>query len=307
MKRMVVSFLVSYDAELLKKSVPLIYKEADLIVFSIDRDQLTWQGQKYELADDFTEWIDSLDIAKKVIIYKDKFYLPGVNPNQLDTRQRQMTAEYAGMSDTWHIQVDADEYILNFADLINNLRREERERKVCEDVLYMGKLIPLFKQDSTGFYYVDNGNSYELVALAASNPTYTSARKTNVKEQKVFDVYVIHQTFARDEDELIMKLQNWTHSNDFDTQSYLNLWRVIDQNNYKYLYNFHPSYAPTWKRLAYTQASNINKFIDEYTLRLDKLRISTDHYTPRKNILRYLIKNVIRRFLAFSRLSSKKE
>lgn len=293
MKRVVVSFLVSYDAEYLKTSLPLVYDEADKIVLSIDKDRRTWTGNKFELPIGFMEWIQKFDSAQKIDILEDNFYVSDLEPRDLDKRQRQITAQHSGYDNTWHIQIDADEYCLNFEKLVWNLRREEKRRKDCRNILYMGKWISLFKKDKEGFFYIDNDSNFETVPLAAEYPKYIGARKTDCEERKVFDVYLIHQTFARTEFELSKKLDNWTHSRDINSTSYLKLWKAIDRWNYKYLSNFHPTYAPTWKKLNYFSAQNLEEFIVKYKeLYMDKYIISKPANKNKKPLKKRIWKKI---------------
>jgi len=261
MKRTVATFLVAYDAAYLRTSLPLVYDHVDKIILSIDRERRTWSGGSFELPADFFDWVNAVDRAGKITIYQDSFFIPGKDPLYLDSRQRQMSAEHAGLDNTWHIQVDADEYFLDFKALVDELRQEEQRRDNCDGILYFGRLIPLFKQDETGFYYVDNGHGWEPGPVAASNPRYIAARKTECVRRVTFDVYIIHQTFARDSAELRRKMKNWGHSKVFDADSYLALWKAIDRNNCKYIANFNPSWGPGWKKLQYVEATDIDEFI----------------------------------------------
>ena len=283
MQKTVVTFLVSYDAEYLKTSLPIVYDHVDKIVLALDHERRTWKGNKFELPSDFFAWVKQVDSDRKIELYEDTFFLPGKDPLVLDSRQRQMAAEYAGMDDTWHIQVDADEYVLNFPVLLEGLRKQEMARKDCSGLLFMGKWISLFKQDEKGFFYIDNGEAYELCALAAYNPKYVAARKTVFRERVVLDVYIVHQTFARDAGELSRKLTNWGHSDVFDASSYLKMWDAVDRNNCRYLANFNPSYPAGWKRLQYLEAESIAGFIEKISRVLESRAESRDDGRTRNN------------------------
>jgi len=260
----VATFLVSYDAAFLKTSLPRVYDHVDTIVLSVDRNRQTWSGNTYDLPDGLFEWVRSIDRDGKISVFEESFYLPGWKPLELDTRQRQMSAEYAGMDDTWHIQVDADEYIMNVEALVACLRREEQTGRCDKDILYLGKWVPLFKQDARGFFYVENGDDFEVFPVAAISPTYVAARKTAATQRVILDVIAVHQTFARDPAALRWKLSNWGHSDELGTESYLRLWQAVDRHNYRYLANFHPTYPRTWKRLEYIEAPTIEGFAEQY-------------------------------------------
>ena len=49
MKKIQVGFLMSYDYELLKKSIHPVYGEADSIFIALDKDQKTWTETRFEI------------------------------------------------------------------------------------------------------------------------------------------------------------------------------------------------------------------------------------------------------------------
>ena len=53
MKKIHVGFLLSYDYEKLKSSIPPVYNSADSIFIAIDKDYRTWSGQKFKVDDSF--------------------------------------------------------------------------------------------------------------------------------------------------------------------------------------------------------------------------------------------------------------
>ena len=53
MKKIQTGFLVSYDYEKLKKSIPPVYNDSDEIFLALDRENRTWTGTKFEINDDF--------------------------------------------------------------------------------------------------------------------------------------------------------------------------------------------------------------------------------------------------------------
>ncbi len=264
MMKTVATFLVSYDAELLKTSLPLVYPHVDRLVLAVDRDRRTWSGNRFSLPDDLMDWLQAADVQRKVSVYEDSFFVPGRAPLDLDSRQRQMAAEYAGVENTWQIQIDADEYVLNCGDLMRALREEERRGAVEDDVMYMGNWISLFKQDEIGFFFVDNDGDYEKTAIAASRPRFRAARTTGSMTRRPLDVFLVHQTFARGEADLRHKMLNWSHAGDFNAESYLALWKAVDRDNYRMLANFHPRYPVAWRRLNYLEAGTAEEFVESY-------------------------------------------
>ena len=68
MKKIHVGFLLSYDYEKLKNSIPPVYKTADSIFIAIDKDYRTWSGQKFEVDDSFFEWLMNFDVENKITL-----------------------------------------------------------------------------------------------------------------------------------------------------------------------------------------------------------------------------------------------
>jgi len=81
MKKIQVGFLMSYDYELLKKSIPPVYELADTIFLALDHQKRTWSGNHFEVDPSFYEWLEKFDVKKKIVIYEvnDKKYCQVIN------------------------------------------------------------------------------------------------------------------------------------------------------------------------------------------------------------------------------------
>lgn len=239
-----VGFLISYDYDLIKQSLPMIYPYADKIFFAIDKERKTWKGNVYQLPDMFFEWIKEFDRDNKIHIYEDSFYLPDFTPIFLETRERNMLARYMGESG-WHIQIDVDEYFLNFKEFVDNIKLLKNP---IPTEIY-AEWIVIFKQDATGIFIV---NPSGLFPIATNFPFYIHARRisSEVKRLKI-NAKIIHQSWGRNETELKFKLENWGHSNDIDWSDYLNFWRSVNKDNYKKVRDFHPFTPSSWSNLKY--------------------------------------------------------
>lgn len=254
-----VGFLLSYDYDFLRTSIPLVYKEADMIVLAKDYQSRTWSGTRFTIEPDFFDWLKLIDIDQKIKIYEDDFYRPELTLLENDTRERKMLGVYLG-SGGWHVQLDADEYIVNFKGVVEFLKTKSLFLKdpVKKSVNFCMNFHVLYKQVRGGYLYVKG--KPEIYQVATNNPDYTACRKTNgIEISTGFDI--IHHTWARKPEEVRMKLENWTHARDFDTKSYFNLWNAIDENNYKYISDFHPMVPGFWKSLDYTKAETLTEAI----------------------------------------------
>ena len=87
-KKIKVGFLVSYDYEFLKTSIPLVYHSADEIYLAIDINNNTWSGNKFQIHDSFFDWINKIDKNQKIKIYKDDFYDITLSSKENDTREK---------------------------------------------------------------------------------------------------------------------------------------------------------------------------------------------------------------------------
>lgn len=256
-----VGYLVSYDYEYIKHSLPTVYKEADKIAIAIDKNRETWNGGRFEIPDSFFEWIKEFDKENKIQIYEDTFFVSELSPVECDTRERNMLARFMGEGG-WHIQVDSDEYFLDFKSFIDYIKSLKTKKSVC----IFAEWITIFKFDNKDFLLID---ANERFPLATNKPIYTYTRSVD-KTDAIYTKYkALHQSWGRNENEMKQKLSNWSHSDDFNTSAYFDFWKVINRDTYKYIKNFHPIYPYLWKELECVGANNIPELIE--TLRNKEL------------------------------------
>ena len=258
-----VGYCVAYDWELLKKSIPRVYDYADVICLSIDKNRRSWGGERYAFDEEaFLKWTKEIDVQSKLLIYEDDFFLPELQSIENDNRQRNLMAQFLGEGG-WHIQIDSDEYFLNFKGFVEYLislnkapTSNEKPINVCCN------WISLIKQTEEGYVFVDNPiDLLETMPFATNKPLYENARR-NGYFNHISPFYVLHETWARGEEQLREKLNNWGHNSDFhDKESYFKLWKAIDENNCKYLKNLHPLQCEIWQKLDYIKAKSVEDLI----------------------------------------------
>jgi len=258
--RIKIGYLLSYDYRYILTSLKEVYEHADIIVISYDIDLKTWTGNSFELPEQIFVEIKLLDVDNKIQFYSDSFYVPNNPPLESETRQRNMLAKYLGTGG-WHIQVDSDEYLYNFSKLSTFLRKNNHLLKNPSrtPITFRVKLIVLFKKTSEGFYVINPYN--ELCNLITNSPNYSKARATLNQKVYTLDYYVIHQSWARDSEEIQQKIGNWGHVNDFDTKLFYESWNNLNSENYKGYLDFHPLPDCSWLKLDYIKAKNIDEFI----------------------------------------------
>lgn len=249
-----VGILVSYDYPLLAYSLPCIYTYADEIYLAIDRKRETWKGNSFHLPSTFFEWIRAIDKEQKIHFYEDSFYIPSLSPMTLETRTRNMLAKQMGY-DGWHVQIDTDEYFCNFKSFVHSLK----SWNINNPISVYAQWTTLFKQDETGYFYI---KSQEKFPVATNMPYYLYARIPALERKDlILDEQVIHQSWARSEEEMEQKLKNWGHTNDFDNNAYLTLWKSINLSSYRKIRNFHPLIPTSWPKLNHIKAQNIPELI----------------------------------------------
>lgn len=233
-------YLISYDYEYLKYSLPLIYDNDRVheIILVIDKDRLTWSGNKFEISDDFFKWIKAIDTKHKIKILEDSFCNTALSPMINETVERNYLYSKMGKCD-WYIQLDCDEYFVNFDSFIAALEKIYLDKNKSLNPISVGvKFANLFKKTEKGFLVISPIK--ENCWAATSNPVCYYGRVNEDNEKIELDSILIHQSWARPEDEIHQKITNWGHKNDFNSNSYFKLWQSLDEDNYKYIQNFHP-------------------------------------------------------------------
>lgn len=270
MKKIHVGFLMSYDYEKLRHSIPPVYQHADKIFIALDEKQRTWKGNTFEIDSSFFEWIKTFDVANKITIYKDNFYIPELTTIQNDTRERQMLSEKMGIGN-WLIQVDADEFFIDFEKFVKTLKSYHHflDNPKSKPIQIAGFLINIYKYLETGLLYVDKPTK---VMLATNYPNYKGAR--NTKERVIYtNNILLHECLSRTEEELKFKFENWGHSDDLNPV-FFEKWKKANQTNYKSLKNVFYLDPTIWKSLGYFPTQDLNE-IKTLVEKDENLKVST--------------------------------
>lgn len=242
-----VGYLVSYDYEMLKNSLPTIYSEADAIFLAIDVNRNTWNGGSFTIDDSFFEWLKAFDVDKKVVIYEDDFYVPELTTMQCEIRERKMLSEKMGIGN-WLIQIDCDEYFVDFKKFVKDLRKYDSyiENPLKKPIQIAAFWLILYKYTPDGILYVDQPAK---AIFATNNPQYVNGRR--VKAQVIYtNNIVLHESLSRSEEELRFKCQNWGHNTDINN-GFLDKWVKVNENNYKEYSDFYYIEPERWKKLDY--------------------------------------------------------
>ena len=274
-----VGFCVAYDWALLKNALPIVYQHADMICLALDKNRKSWAGNPYDFDDEaFYQFVNDTDTDKKIILYEDDFALPDLNSRQNCNRHRMLIAEKMGKGG-WHIQIDADEYFLDFEGFVKYLKNLNPNPTGNEKPINVScPFIPLIKKVDDGYLFVEyHGNLSEMIPMATNKPDYQRARQ-NGHFNHYTPFYVIHDTWARGEEELLYKINNWGHASEEleekqKRMSYFRFWQAIDKYNYQYVCNFHPAKAPVWPAIGFCEAQNVDDLLQK--IQIPKFPISS--------------------------------
>lgn len=253
-----VGYLVSYDYELLKNSIPTIYKESDTIYLAIDKKRKTWKGDSIEIDPDFFDWITSFDVDNKIVIYEDVFYIPTLSTMQCEVRERKMLAEKMGIGN-WLIQLDSDEYFYDFEKFITYLKSKNKflENPQSQIVQICCFKINLYKYVEGGVMYVDKLDKF---MVATNYPNYKIGRHGKCRSIYV-DSVSLHDCLSRSRNELEMKLDNWGHNADINKKDFLKKWDSVNISNYKNIRGFFYLDPMHWKTIEFMNGNSLQELL----------------------------------------------
>ncbi len=281
MTKVKVGYLISYDYNYFFKSVQYVYDFVDEIILAIDKDRLTWSGAIFNIDSSFFDMVKKIDTSNKITIYENTFYIKGNTPMENETNERNLLSKKMG-ENCWKLQIDSDEYFINFEKLIKILKANNYflSKPQFNPINIRGKWITLFKKTDNGFLYIDNFENFSFGTNLVNR--YDFARNINCPEI-IGDFYAIHQSWARTEDEIKQKISNWGHKNDFDVDSFFQFWLTLNENNYVNHENFHPLYPKEWKKLEFIECNSLEDFILKYRQQnkdklLSKTKINNKYY-----------------------------
>jgi hypothetical protein len=256
MKKIQVGFLVSYDYELLKNAIPQVYKESDSIFLAIDKGRKTWKGESFTIKDDFFQWIKSVDTDSKIQIIEEDFYRPELTSMECEVRERKILAEKMGIGN-WLIQLDADEYFLDFKEFVDYLKSKNHylDNPEKNQVQISPFLINMYKWVDDGVLYVEKPTK---IMVATNFPSYKVGRQTR-KRIIYYKGAVLHECISRTKEELEMKFNNWGHDTDINKNEFLNKWETVNESNYKTMRNFFYMEPEKWKKLAFVKGKTFRE------------------------------------------------
>jgi hypothetical protein len=285
-----VGYLVSYDYNMFLTSVRQLYDYVDKIFLAIDKNQKTWSGNHFEIPDSFFEEVKLFDIQNKIEFYFDSFYVPELSPMACETRERNMLLKVMGKG--WLMQVDVDEYIYDFEKTAKFLKQHWYFNifPKLTPIVFKGILVTLFKELSDGYLYIENNEKFPFIT---NYPSFDVCRTNYSISSHLANVKVIHQSWARSEEQMLFKIKNWGHRDDFDTQKYFEFWKKLDSTNYNSYKNIHPLTPALWDKLHFLPSSSIDDFIKLYSERNKQMLINVSFFKIVKTFYKRLLNKII--------------
>ena len=276
MGKIQVGFLISYDYILLKNALPQVYDYSDSIFLAIDKNRKTWNGANFTIDNSFFDWIKEIDVANKIEIYEDQFYIENLTTMECEVRERKMLSEKMGIGN-WLIQLDADEYFINFKEFTKFLKKNNKYIKPSykKEIQISAYLVNIYKFVEDGFLYV---NEPTRCLTATNRPNYKVGRNTRKRIIYTSNL-ILHETLSRSEEELEMKLKNWGHKNELNSQ-FLVKWKSASKENYMDLKDVFYIEPEKWKSLNYVLGKNINEVSKNFS---SKSFLPSPFYIWKKN------------------------
>lgn len=260
-----IGFCIAYDWYFLRYALPLVYESANLICLSLDKDRISWSGEKFVIDESaFHSFVARIDTAKKIKILEEDFHVPELTAGQNEVRQRNKMAESMGIGG-WHIQLDCDEYFQQFPGFVSYLKNLPQQARSKTNICC--PLLTLYRQVEGGFLYISpqSAEQVEFIQIATQQPRYEFGRRNGD-----FNIYtsfnIIHQSWARSEDEIKLKLSSWGHINDFDGARYFEMWKSVGLHNFESLRDLHPIQPAQWPLLKFSAGKSIPEFMSDFEM-----------------------------------------
>lgn len=260
-----IGFLISYDYRYLDDALKIVYDYADEIILCVDVNRQTWAGMPYYLPEDFFGSVKANDPKNKITIYEDDFYVAALSPMENDTRERNMLSQKMG-ADCWKLQIDSDEYFLNFDRVVDFLQKYRYllYKPKMNPVNIRANWITLFKQTANGYLYIDNEEDFSFATNLVGEHFFARDLASKTNREIYTNFRVLHHSWAREPQEVQQKIKNWSHKDDFDGDRFFEFWQTIDEHNFHLFEDLHPIYTGAWKRLKFIACGDIHDFIAKF-------------------------------------------
>lgn len=242
--------LLAYDYRFAASCIASYYDIADEIILGVDADRLSWSGNKFELdLAQIRAELAAIDPAKKIKIVEDDFHSQA-SPTENDTHERSILS-WECREENWVVQIDADEILLNAREFRDWMLARERAGADQEAPAgcVMATWTTVFKIFGNKALVIDPAFRETPPVATRLRGQYVIARHTD-EAQELSPLELLHYSFGRTPEEVLQKLNNWSHSRDFDTDAFFQMWQSVTLANYREYRNIHPLNGTNWPGLV---------------------------------------------------------
>lgn len=264
-KKSVIS-LISYDANYLPNSIRSYYDYVDEIVLGLDKDRISWSGNKFSFnEDELWKQLKAIDYDNKISIIEENFHRSSV-PIENDTHERnylKSKCEY-----DWVFSFDADEVLANAREFFVDFCPLVQDYK---DVELMFTWFLMYKKVENGYLVIaDESREHvfkkDIQGFTAHRDlnTFTYCRWTNSQNKILSPLGIIHYSFCRNDDELSDKINNFGHSIESKRDPFYSTQRTVTLDNYYAMKDFktHGSGAQ-WPTLKFVPHEQLNNYMQK--------------------------------------------
>lgn len=233
--------MLAYDYRYCYLAIRSYYDIADEIILGLDEARLTWMKQPFDI--DLAEvqsFIDDIDTQKKIRIVQGNFHAAD-HPMANDNAERSFLSHHCTPGN-WVVQIDADEILLNPADF--------RQWLLANNPVQFNvfaRWVSIFKVFGQQVLMINPPGEAVPVATMIRGQ-YTGARLT-AQQGVMSPLQLLHFSWGRTPEELLKKLTNWSHAQDFNVRNFFDFWQSVTLENYTQAHNFHPLNGPAWQSL----------------------------------------------------------
>jgi hypothetical protein len=232
--------LLAYDYRYAFDAIRSYYDIADEIILGLDCDRLSLRRQPFAIdMNEVAAFISQIDRNKKIRLIEENFHSDD-HPMGNETLERCMLSLQCAQGN-WVVQIDSDEILMNGPEFRRWILA------ASPDHTYQAKWINVFKSFGDKALMIDPPTELTPVATKLRGQ-YARARVTR-QPVALSPLNMLHFSWGRTPDELMQKLRNWSHSLDFNVDTFFKMWQSIDLQNYQSFHNFHPIDGPTWQNL----------------------------------------------------------
>lgn len=250
-KKSVIS-LISYDAHFLPNSIKSYYDYVDEIVLGLDKDRISWSGNKFSFNED-SLWkeLKKIDVDNKINIIEDNFHRSRV-PIENDTHERNYLKSKC--ENDWVFSFDADEVLVNAREFFIDFCPIVQD---YTDVELMFTWFSMYKEFDDSYLIIADENRQNLFkkdvqGFTANRDinTFTYCRWTNSTTKILSPLAIEHYSFCRTQSELDTKINNFGHSTESKNDIFYTVQKNVTKDNYTGLTNFKTTAGgPQWPTL----------------------------------------------------------